>query len=213
MMVCDLDDLGANHVISDMCQSHDCRDKLDQLHYANPNFKATLFAIPGEMTAELCEWCKANRGWIELAAHGFFHTSNYECADMRYEEIENKMDFFEPMLDEYFVKGFRAPGWQISDDWYQWLFDNDYWVADQSYNNKRRPATIPAYINNNGKFEAYKPQTLPGGELASGTSHITDAWHGHTWDCMANGIYESYDELEALVRAASDFQFVSELLA
>jgi len=29
MIVWDADDFGANHVISDMCQSHDCRDKLD----------------------------------------------------------------------------------------------------------------------------------------------------------------------------------------
>ena len=197
-MTIDLDDFGCNHVISNMCQSHDCRDKLDQLHYANPNFKVTLFAIPGEMTYELLEWCKANRGWVELAVHGITHSSNYECSEMEYEDIDRIMAFFKPMLDDYFVKGFKAPGWQISDAWYLWLKDNGYWVADQSYNNNRR-LMIPAYVNNNGNFSA--------------NGNPVEAWHGHTWDCVGNGIYESYQEVERLVKNATDFKFISEVLA
>lgn len=198
-MVVDFDDFGCNHIISDSCQSHDCRDKLDALHYANSNFKVTLFAIPGEMTAELCQWCKANNNWVELAVHGFYHRDNYECNEMGYDEIDRNMKFFKPMLDSFFVKGFKAPGWQISDDWYRWLQDNGYWIADQSYNDSRRPeAGLPAYVNNNGSFTANE---VP-----------VEAWHGHTWDCVGNGIYETYDTLEPLVRAATDFKFISEVL-
>lgn len=203
-MVVDFDDFGCAHIISDMCRSNDCRDKLDALHYANPEFKATLFAIPGEMTAELCRWCKANSSWVELAVHGLFHTDNYECNAMAYDDIETAMKFFKPMLDEFFVKGFKAPGWQISDDWYRWLMDNGYWVADQAYNNGRRPENLPAYVNSNGSFTAHRVG-LPAAEV--------QASHHHTWDCMGNGIYEQFDYLDNLVKSNSSFRFVSEVLS
>jgi hypothetical protein len=202
-MIVDFDDLGANHIINDQCQSHDCRDKLDQLHYANNNFKVTLFAIPGEMTAELANWCKSNNTWVELAVHGFFHSSNYECAEMTYEEFDEKMQFFKPMLDEYFVNGFKAPGWQISDDCFKWLAKHKWWVGDQSYNNVRRPKELKAYVNNNGGFVAWDGHQ---------DTDIDKAWHGHTWDCVGNGIYETYDQVEEMVKSADSFQFVSEVL-
>lgn len=203
-MICfDSDDFGANHVISDMCQSHDCRDKLDEFHYVNPNFKATLFAIPAEMTFELAEWCKANEQWIELAVHGIKHSSNYECDKMTYEEFDMALKPLEVMLDTYFVKGFKAPGWQISDGVYRWLVDHGWWVADQAYNNNRRPGELNAYINNNGEFK-----TCINGIL----SDTITARHHHTWDCMGNGVYEQSDYIKDLISRHDDFKFVSEIL-
>ena len=76
-MIVEFDDFGSNHIISDQCQSHDCRDQLDKLHVLNPAFKCTLFAIPGEMTPELEIWCNNNSDWIRLGWHGFYHGSNY----------------------------------------------------------------------------------------------------------------------------------------
>ena len=48
------------------------------------------------------------------------------------------------------TKGFKAPGWQISDGMYQALLEEGYWVADQSYNNERRPKELKAYILDSG---------------------------------------------------------------
>lgn len=197
-MVFDFDDFGVNHIISEQCQAHDCRDKLDALHYANPNFKVTLFTIPAEMSKELAEWCRANSGWVELAAHGFYHSSNYECEKMSYDEFDEHIKSMQPMLDGYFVKGFKAPGWQISDDIYRWLQDHGWWVADQGYNDSRRPKDLPAYVNYSGRFMANTTE-FP-------------AWHGHTYNCVGNGIYETYDQVEALVKAADEFKFVSEAI-
>lgn len=202
-MTVDFDDFGANHVISDQCQSHDCRDKLDALHYANGAFKVTLFAIPGEITPELALWCKANSSWVELAVHGIFHGSNYECEKMTYEEFDNHIKTLQPMIDTYFVKGFKAPGWQISDDIYRWLADNGWWVADQDYNTPRRPVDLPAYINRDGVFFA----------PTKGDWKPIEAWHGHTWDCVGNGIYETYPQVEAAVKNAEEFKFISEVLS
>lgn len=203
MIVFDADDYGGNHIISDMCQSHDCRDKLDEFHYANNNFKATLFAIPAEMTYELLEWCKANREWIELAVHGIFHSSNYECSEMTYEEFDAKIEPLLGIIEDYFVKGFKAPGWQISDGIYDWLQQHGWWVADQAYNDQRRPIELLAYVNNNGNFSSY---------IGEKTIQVK-GHHYHTWDCVGNGIYELSDQIKQDIQGESEFKFVSEILA
>lgn len=201
-MVYEWDDFGSSHVISDMCQSHDCRDKLDELHIMNPAFKCTLFAIPAEMTPELLGWCQANKGWVELAVHGFFHSSNYECEKMSYEDFDWLMAKFIGITSGTFVKGFRAPGWQISDEVFKWLKDHNWWVADQGYNDGRRPLGLKCYVNNNGKFRA-------GGKPV-------EAYHGHTWNVgekgnEPNGIYEDFEKVSELVKNTKEFKFVSEL--
>lgn len=190
MIIFDADDFGCDHIISDMCQSHDCRDVLLQFKKANPAFKATLFAIPGEMTIELLNWCVVNNSWIELAVHGFYHDSNYECEKIAYEVMDNQMN--SPVLGElmksYFVKGFKAPGWQISDDAFRWLKDNGWWVADQDYNDERRPKDLPVYkIGEN-------------------------SMHHHTWNCVGNGVYEQFDYIVDKIKGETDFRFISEVI-
>lgn len=206
-MVVDFDDFGANHVISPQCQSHDCRDKLDGLHFANPNFKVTLFAIPSEMTIELAGWCMANRSWVELAVHGYYHSNNYECEKMTYEEFDQRMRTVAITWPDVFSNGFKAPGWQISDDIYRWLKDNGWWMSDQAYNNKRRPAEIPTYINNNDNgFLAWK------GSAKTSEMQEVQGIHGHTWDCCGNGIYETFDFLKETIKDVPEFKFVREVL-
>ncbi len=189
MIIFDSDDFGCNHEISDMCQSHDCRDILIALHEANPVFKATLFCIPYEMTHELQAWCKFNSGWIEMAVHGFTHSSNYECEKMTYQEFDGWMNHSSLRRDlRGYTKGFKAPGWQISDDIYRWLKDNNWWVADQSYNDERRPKDLPVYkIDDNSV-------------------------HTHTWNCVGNGVYELFPELLEKVKNETEFMFISEVI-
>lgn len=202
-MIFEWDDFGANHVISDMCQSHDCRKQLDRLHIMNPAFKCTLFAIPAEMTLELLTWCQANKGWIELAVHGFTHHSNYECEKLSYEDFGWMMDQYAPII-QHFVKGFRAPGWQISDGALEWLKDNDWWVADQNYNTHRRPPKMKAYVYDDELKCFMKTQN-------GGGATEVEAYHGHTWDVGWNGIYEDFDKVADLVKNTEEFKFVSEL--
>lgn len=188
-MVFDSDDFGANHVISTMCQSRDCRSELLQLKGANPEFKATLFAIPREMTPELHRWCLHNEQWIELAVHGFFHESNYECEKMSYGRFDQLMQGFMEDFEFFsYARGFKAPGWQISDDIYKWLLDNGWWVADQAYNDMRRPIGLPVY--------------------KVGENSI----HTHTWSCMGNGIDETLPQLLEKVNEVKEFKFVSEVV-
>jgi hypothetical protein len=186
-MIFDSDDFGCSRVISDMCQSHDCRDILDKLHLANLNFKATLFTIPGEMTPELYNWVSANSSWVQIAWHGFFHTSNYECETMTYKEFDDLMNSFSNVGFSY-VRGFKAPGWQISNDIYEWLYDHDFWVADQPANKERRPKGLRVY------------------EVGENSVHT------HTWDCVGNGVYELFPELLEKVKTHKEWKFISEVV-
>ena len=197
-MIFEWDDFGSNHVISEQCQSHDCRDKLDELHYLNPQFKATLFAIPGEMTTELLDWCRANNSWIELAVHGLFHSSNWECHQITEEEFHKTISRF-GFIEDFFVKGFRAPAWQISDGVYQSLLKSGWWVADKSYNDDRRPKDLRTFLNHDGNHMTVNGEDIP-------------TYHGHTWDVGWNGIYEDWENVSNLVKNAEEFKFVSEVM-
>ena len=108
---------------------------------------------------------------------------------MTYEEFAQAMQPLLGMIEDYFVKGFKAPGWQISDGIYQWLADHGWWVADQHYNDNRRPVQLPVY-------------------------HVGDnSVHTHCWDCVGNGVYELYDQLEEQIKAETEFRFVSEVVS
>lgn len=196
-MVFEFDDFGCNHEISDMCQSHDCRDALTLLKQANEGFKVTLFSIPDQMTPELFSWANNNKSWVELAWHGFGHYSNYECEKMTYLDMDLQYDFYKSFVDMSFSDIFRAPGWQISTEAMQWLKDHDWIIADQGYNDGRRPEGMKAYVNYDGVFKV-AGQEVP-------------AHHGHTWNCVGNGIYETLDYLKELVSTTTEFKFVSEL--
>lgn len=201
------DDFGCNHEISDMCQSHDCRDQLLRLKTLNPDFKATLFAIPAEMTLELIKWCRDNNDWIELGVHGFRHSSNYECNEWTYEQMDSAMATVSQF--NAFVPVFRAPGWQISDDCLKWLDEHCWIVADQSYNDARRPEKMKAYVNNGGQFHILN-------ETVNWEPWHIEAYHGHVWNVGSvgsepNGIYEDFDKVSELVKNAETFQFITEL--
>jgi hypothetical protein len=157
-------------------------DLLNALHEANPKFRCTLFAIPGQgddaFWATVPEWC-------ELAVHGWLHPSPYEAsrwtAVEMHEVIERKPSAF--------VEGFKAPGWQISDGCYEALAEAGWWLADQHYNDHRRPLGLPVHCLDDG-----------------------DHWHGHIQNVCGNGIEERFPALLAHVRAADTFQLVSEVV-
>lgn len=196
-MVMEWDDFGANHIISDMCQSHDCRDRLLELKKLNPKFKCTLFTIPAEITLDILYWLQANSDWVEFAVHGFKHDSNYECEKWTYEQMGNAMKVAQTFNS--FQKIFRAPGWQISDECFRWLYEHNWIVADQAYNDARRPIGMKSYVYNDGD------KTFRAG------GNLVEAYHGHVWDVGWNGIYEDAEKVDSIVKDCKEFKFVSEL--
>lgn len=183
-LVVDFDDFGIDHVISDQCQSRDCRKELLELKAVNPAFKVTLFTIPYYTTLGIIEWALENQSWVELGVHGWAHTSNYECEDWSMLKCEETMAVCSILG---FKKLFKAPGWQISDGCYQALDRNGWAVADQAYNDDRRPKDLPVY--------------------KVGDNSI----HGHTWNCVGNGIEETLEQLKEQIKGVEEFKFVTEV--
>lgn len=95
----------------------------------------------------------------------------------------------EPIVQEFFVQGFKAPGWQISNDCYTVLLERGWWVADQHLEDGRRPAGLRTYFFEDGN------------------------WHGHIEDVCGNGIDETWPQVVEAVKSAPSFEFASEVAA
>ena len=172
-------------MIFDWDDYHEANNRLDllqQLKAANSDFKCTVFAVPGLGSDAF--W-SSTPGWIELAVHGWKHPHPRESENWTYEQMDEYMN----KVPQFFVNGFKAPGWQISDGSFNWLLDNGWWVADQSYNDYRRPPSLPAY-------------TLR-----------ANSWHGHIQNDCGNGLEETFAQVLELVTEAESFELVSEVVS
>lgn len=175
-MIFDTDDLhGGNHRL----------DLLWQLKEANPAFKMTAFAVPAFCPPEFLD---SLPDWIEVAVHGWDHggpdcSNAYEAAHWTYEQALDVL----LAVPGRFVDGFKAPGWQISDETYLALEELGWWVADQHYNDHRRPFSMRVHCEGDG-------------------DHI----HTHVQDVCGNGLEECFPMWLSKVERAESFQFVSE---
>ena len=171
-VICDFDDFHErNHKL----------DRLNELKAINPAFKCTLFAVPGLGSADF--WASVP-DWCELVVHGWLHPDPYECQNWTYERTKQAME----TRPDRFVRGFKAPGWQISDSSYAALLDAGWWVADQHLEDERRPKGLRTYFYEDGE----------------------DRWHGHIQNVCGNGIEETWGELTERVASATVFQYCSE---
>lgn len=171
-------------MIFDFDDFHQTNNRLDlfwELKTLRPDFKCTVFAVPAMGSEEFWENVP---DWLELAVHGWKHPHPREAQHWSYKKMDDYMHSVSPR----FVHGFKAPGWQISDASFEWLKDNGWWVADQAYNDERRPEGLKHYV-------------------LGPNSH-----HFHVQDIGSNGMVESWDNLTELVKKADNFQFVSEVV-
>ncbi|MEN3337127.1 MAG: hypothetical protein V7647_803 [Acidobacteriota bacterium] len=177
-MIFDTDDLHAtNHRL----------DLLERLHDANPLFRMTAFAVPAYCTpaflASLPEW-------IECVPHGWDH-GGPDCANAREAEHWTYDQAIDVLLSapEGMARGWKSPGWQISDGTYLALHELGYWVADQHYNDHRRPEGIRFHCEGDG-------------------DHV----HTHVQNVCGNGLEETFPALLERVRVAESFELVSEVV-
>lgn len=170
----------------DHSEQYDALPWLHKLKEINPAFRCTLFAVPALGTRSFWEQTPS---WCELAVHGWGHPDPYECADWPEKRLYRVMD--DPIVREFFVEGFKAPGWQISDGCYEALLQRGWWVADQHLEDGRRPEGLRTYFYEDGE----------------------DRHHGHVQNVCGNGIEETWDELTRKVAAAETFEFCSAALS
>ncbi len=172
-MIFDTDDLHAtNHRL----------DLLIRLREANPAFRMTAFAVPSLCPESFLEELP---DWIEVAGHGWTHSCPREAEHWTREEATEVL----LRLPQRFVRGWKSPGWQVSDGTYEALLDLDFWIADHPDNDARRPQSLRVHRVYDG-------------------DHI----HTHVQDVCGNGIEETWDDLVERVSVAESFEWVSEVV-
>lgn len=174
-VVLDLDDFAPD-------RKSNALDWLFSLKSMNKNFKVTLFTILGRWDINLLKDI-AHIDWIELAAHGFMHSSNDESFNWTKKQWFDFLNIYEKT--GMFVKGFKAPNWEMSPLGYQVLKDMGWWVAVRKHQIKDVPAGMDYYCFETNIF----------------------GLHGHTWTMLAH-------EKEGLLKWSliADFEFTSECL-
>lgn len=126
----------------DFCETNTDWDRLASIKRRNPDFRITLFTVPGLCSTDFISRMMEYE-WLELAPHGWLHKTARECEHWTLNEARRCLELVEPFG---MARIFKAPGWQISDDTYRALIEFGYTVADQSYNDGRRPSELKSYI-------------------------------------------------------------------
>lgn len=170
--------------LDDFCEDNNGLDLLFQLRAKVPGFKVNLFTIPFRCSRKFLQDVRKLE-WINMIPHGWHHNSSRECEHWSYEESALYLDLIAPLG---FTRGYKSPGWQTSDGLFQALAERGYWVADQAYNNHRRPPELRAYILD-------EPWKVHG--------HI-----GHLGGHNANALELIYDDL---LKLRGEFMFIKDL--
>jgi len=132
--------------LDDAFEGNDRLPLLEELRRQVPGLRVTLFAIPGRCSPRWVRQMRSRAEWIDIVPHGWMHATNRECQNWTQEQCAAVL--YDAEVSGFTTKGFKAPGWQISDGCYVELLRRGYWVADQQYNVTRRPAALPAYVLN-----------------------------------------------------------------
>lgn len=153
-----------------------------RLKEINPDFKATLFSVPGLGSRDF--W-KSHPEWIEIAWHGHYHPTPVECLHWDREQMERLLD--DPIMDCRTTDGWKSPGWCTSPAIYEVLRERSWWIADQHIADAARPSDMRVYLWEDGSN-----------------------WHGHVDDVCGNGLNETWAVVCEKVRNTEEFLFASE---
>lgn len=176
---------------------------LDKLKEELPTFKATLFTIPASCSPAFIRVMKETRPWLDLVPHGWSHATNRECQNWSMETCLRGVE--QAHAIGLTTKGFKAPGWQISDGCYEALFRRGHWVADQEYNDARRPSGLRAYVIRETGPTMYRSE-------ASNPARAIHGHIGHLGGHNANALELIYDQIMEAGRKDPDFRFIDEVM-
>lgn len=171
--------------LDDFAENNSQWDLILQLKKAVPNLKLNLFTIPGQCSWSFIEEMRRVE-WIQMIPHGHIHSSSRECEHWGYWNAKYHLLSLER---EGWIRGWKSPGWMISLGTYIALNELGWWVADQVYNNERRPKGLRAYLLD-------RPTRIHG--------HI-----GHLGGHNLNALDIIFDSLVSL---EGEFMFIDELM-
>ena len=161
---------------------------------AKPKLKVTIFAIPTLIDDYDRDFFKRNAGWIEVAVHGFYHSSR-ECFDWSIDEAQEKIIEGCRLLNLLpGVSGFKPPSWVANGQTYSVIEDMGMWCADH-------PGQSNEWLKKSPKLDRY----------VVGMDPDLKSVHGHTWEISDNGPSVWVDQIKDLPDD-SEFLFASECL-
>jgi hypothetical protein len=128
--------------LDDFCEINTDWELIENLKEKIPNLKLNLFAIPGQCSMTFLDDMR-EYDWIRLYPHGYMHSTSREFENWGYK----RFNFYLGQLERgEWPKLWKSPGWQSSQDVLQCLADREWAIADQEYNNQRRPENLRAYL-------------------------------------------------------------------
>ena len=168
--------------------------ELSEVKLARPDLKVTIFAIPTRVSDEHVKFFKANKDWIEVACHGYYHSAK-ECFDWSLDEAQDKIAHGCELLGILpGVSGFKPPSWHANGQTYSVVQDMGMWCADH-------PGQAGEWLRKSPNLERY----------VVGMDPTLEVVHGHTWEIEENGPSHWVQWIKDLPEDA-DFKFVSECL-
>lgn len=176
---------------------------LHELRRIYPDFKVTMFTIPGKSSLQWLKWVKKEYPWIEMAVHGTTHEDQSEWLVSGEKAMQKLILVYNR---DVFCKGFKAPWWKISKDAYNALRNAGFWVATNK-TNKFAKTKDPL----NYKYDA-ADEMLP--DIHYGHPFF-DTWHGHVqslrqYTSKPNGLPDVFDTIKGAWDGQAKFGFISE---
>lgn len=175
--------------VDDLYEGHDRMDLLLQLKEANPLFRMTAFAVTGRCSDDYIE---SLPDFIEPVPHGWSHgdppIDGGECRDWTYDQMRDVIEEVEASHPRW-ARGWKSPGWITSDECFFALAGHSWWIADQRYNDIRRPLGMHVHVEGDG-----------------------DHSHHHVQNVCGNGLQEMWPTILGRVRNATSFELISEVV-
>ena len=122
-VVLSLDDLGF--------EASEDYETLLQLREKFPKFKVTLFGVPTKISQKRFEELEETK-FIQVAMHGWNHNTVEECLKWKdLAAIKNYLCWWEELCERFscVVKGFKGPGWKLSNEVCKVLNERGWWIA------------------------------------------------------------------------------------
>lgn len=173
----------------DLWEGNDNWSTFEEFHKKFPNFKVTFFVNPGQCSNEFLK--KVNVEWAELA----YHCQNHSGGFKHWSKDEAKQYLLKYHTEFNFIKGFKAPGWKITQPLIDACKELGFWIASIN--------TVPVDIDRK-YYTFYKK----GEGLLELDTHIQ--YYGHL---QSYNFHENLKELEEYcLQHDSEFKFISEVI-
>jgi peptidoglycan/xylan/chitin deacetylase (PgdA/CDA1 family) len=193
-VIVNFDDFSEDYV------THTTFQALWDLKEIYPDFKCTMFVIPERSANYWADRINRTYPWIELAIHGSSHVNKDEWLGKNTARALDKVRKY--YKRGYFVKGFKAPWWRISEEIYNALREYGFWVATNQDNKFVKPLDTLNYTYDLGKT------------IYADACYLHDGfyrWHGHIQNGY-NGLETRLNIMEKMWNRNSKFYFISEIV-